>query len=142
MKKRLSQIVCLFMAFQVLFASMGFTVIEHLCKVRGKQTFVVSAPKCCSERKDLPISTKKQHLKKTKCCQEHTSVYKISTESPNGNSVEFQNPVLSWRDSIKATFPFEGWESEPVSFGISHFYDTAPPLAGRSLLIHIQTFLI
>ncbi|MFN3849862.1 MAG: HYC_CC_PP family protein [Spirosomataceae bacterium] len=142
MKKRLSQILCLFMAFQVLLASMGFTVIEHLCKVRGKQTFVVSAPKCCLEKKELDAFPSKLHFKKTKCCQEHTSVYKINTNSQGGINIDFNTPILSWINHNTINYLFNSWEAASVSFRIPHFYDTAPPLAGRSLLIHIQTFLI
>ena len=130
------------MAFQVLFASMGFTVIEHLCKVKGKQTFVVSTPKCCLESKNATESPSKKHFKKTKCCQEHTSVYKINTDSPIGSSVEIGVPSSVWVNQSYFHFSLNAWETASVSFRIPHFYDTAPPFAGRSLLILIQTFLI
>ncbi len=80
MKRKLSQILCLFMAIQVFFASTGLAVVEHLCKVKGKQIFLVSkARKCCAERKTDTKPSKQQQLKKSKCCEEHSFVYKINT---------------------------------------------------------------
>ncbi|MBA4853433.1 HYC_CC_PP family protein [Emticicia sp. BO119] len=143
MKKRLTQIFCLLMAFQVLFASMGFTVIEHLCKVKGKKTFIVSTPKkCCSDKKRATSSLKLQHFKKTKCCEEHTTVHKVITDSSNGYNPELQTPAFFWLDKPVSNFTLSSWENESVSFRIPHFYDAAPPLSGKNLLIRIRTFLI
>lgn len=131
------------MAFQVLFASMGFTVIEHLCKVKGRQTFIVSTPKkCCSDKKKATNPLKPEHFKKTKCCEEHTSIHKIITDSASGSTPELQSPAFFWLDKPVSNFTLNSWETESVSFRISHFYDTAPPIAGKNLLIRIQTFLI
>ncbi len=131
------------MAFQVLFASMGFTVIEHLCKVKGRQTFVVSTPKeCCSDKKEAINALNLQHFKKTKCCEEHTAVHKVITDSSSRYNPELQAPAFFWLDKPVSNFIINSWETESVSFRIPHFYDTAPPIAGKNLLIRIQTFLI
>ena len=144
MKNILTRILCLFMAFQVLFTSTGFAMIEHLCKVKGKKTFILSSPpKCCSEKMlKKEANSQKKHIKRTKCCQEHSSFINTSTTASQGNNVEFTTPVFIWENNSFSIFNASHWSNEPVAFKVAHYYNTSPPIAGRKLLVHIQSFLI
>lgn len=144
MKNILTRILCLFMAFQVLFTSTGFAMIEHLCKVKGKKTFILSSPpECCSEKMlKKEANSQKKHIKRTKCCQEHSSFINTSTTASQGNSVEFTTPVFIWENNSFSIFNASHWSNEPVAFKVAHYYNTSPPIAGRKLLVHIQSFLI
>lgn len=144
MKQFFTRILCLFMAFQILFASTGFAMVEHLCKVKGRKTFLVSKPsKCCSARMaSEKLDYKKPVFKAVKCCKSHSSVIKISTNSSQGNNIEYNFQGISWESYAEKSFIFNAWEISSVSFKIPHYYSPAPPLYGKNLLRHIQTFLI
>jgi len=83
MKQLLSRITCFLMAFQVLFASTGMAVIEHLCEVKSSKTYTLSKSKpcCLSEKKSNFNQKSKTLLKKTKCCKELSGLKKISTDT-------------------------------------------------------------
>lgn len=144
MKQFVLRILCLFMAFQVLFASTGFAMIEHLCKVKGRKTFIVSKPpKCCSER----MVSEQPALEKTafnpiKCCKNHSTVIKINTHSSQGNTIEYSFQGVYLEARTVTSFNFNSWEVSSVSFRTPHYYSPAPPLFGKNLLLHLQTFLI
>ena len=144
MKQILTRILCLFMAFQVLFTSTGFAMIEHLCKVKGRKTFILSSPpKCCSEKMlKKEANSTKANFNRTKCCEEHSSFINISTTSSQGNNVELNAPVFIWENNSFSIFCASHWSNESVSFNVAHYYNTSPPIAGRKLLVHIQSFLI
>ncbi len=144
MKQILTRILCLFMAFQVLFASTGFAMIEHLCKVKGRKTFILSSPPKCCPQKMLKKEEKssKANFKRTKCCEEHSTFVHINTASSNANQVSLNIPIFIGECCSFSPFYTFNWSSEPVSFKVTHYYNTAPPIAGRKLLIHIQSFLI
>ena len=143
MKPVLTRIFCFFMAMQVLFVSTGFAVIEHLCKVKGKETFLFSSPKkCCAKKFQTHQSTQKSITKRKACCQEHTTFYKVNTNAFQGKGVDLSAPAFTWiSDSFTA--PTQNvWATESVSFKVPHYYNTAPPLSGRSLVVFVQSFLI
>lgn len=144
MKQTLTRILCLFMAFQVLFASTGFAMIEHLCKVKGRKTFILSSPPKCCPQKMLKKETKssKANFKRTKCCEEHSTFVHINTTSSNDNHASLSIPTfIGEYASLSPIYAFN-WSSEPVSFKVTHYYNTAPPNAGKKLLIYIQSLLI
>jgi hypothetical protein len=139
-----ARIFCLFMAFQVLFASTGFAMYEHYCKISGKKTYLFAQPKksCCKINAKAESQTAKHVLKKAKCCSDQIAHYKITTNASNGIGIDFKVPVLAWIHECVASFCPASWIAQPVVFSVRHYYNTAPPLAGRQRLVFIQSFLI
>lgn len=93
MKSRFTRIFCLLMAMQVLFMSTGFSMIEHYCKLKGKQTFILSSPpKCCFNKIKHEKKSSNSVLKRTKCCNEQTTFFKINPNASQGHELvqEFQ----------------------------------------------------
>ena len=143
MKSHLTRIFCLLMAMQVLLMSTGFSMIEHYCKIKGKQTFIFSSPpECCFNKVKHEKKSNNPLLKRAKCCNEQTTFFKINPDASQGYGIaqEFQAHNLI-AITPKALF-FSTWVSEAVSFQVPHFYSPAPPLSGRNLLVFIQSFLI
>lgn len=143
MNKTLTRIFCLFMAFQVLFASTGFAMYEHFCKIKGSTTYSLSTPKksCCSLRKQATENSKKLILKRAKCCSDQVSLYKISPNASQGVKIDFKNPSLAWVNTSVSTISYAD-TSENISFNTLHYSNAAPPLSGRDRLVFIQSFLI
>lgn len=131
------------MAMQVLFMSTGFSLIEHYCKLKGKQTFIFTKPPQCCANKIKPTTQSNTHvIKKKKCCEDHTTFLKITPNASQGHFVEQGFQHHDWI-AIPTSVSFRStWASEVVSFQVPHFYSPAPPLSGRNLLVFIQTFLI
>lgn len=143
MKTRLTRIFCLLMAIQVLFMSTGFSMIEHYCKIKGKQTFIFTKPpKCCTSKIRHEAQSNIPVIKKKKCCEEHTTFFKITPNASQGHFVEQGFQHHDWIEIPTNTSFNSTWVSGVVSFQISHFYSPAPPLSGRNLLVFIQSFLI
>ena len=143
MNKTLTRIFCLFMAFQVLFASTGFSMYEHFCKIKGLTTYSLSNPKksCCSLKKQVTENSKKSILKRAKCCSDQVSLYKISPNASQGVKIDFKNPSLAWVNTPVFTHSYADI-SENISFNTLHYSNAAPPLSGRDRLVFIQSFLI
>lgn len=143
MKTRLTRIFCLLMALQVLFISTGFSMIEHYCKIKGKQTFIFTKPpQCCASKIKHEKQSNKLEVKRKKCCEEHTTFLKITPDASQGHSVEHAFQHHDWT-TFPANFLYHStWTSGNVSFQVPHFYSSAPPLSGRNLLVFIQSFLI
>ena len=143
MKTFLFRIFCLFMAFQVLFASTGFAMYEHFCKIKGSTTYSLSAPKksCCSVKKQSTENTKKLILKRAKCCSDQVSHYKISPNASQGHKIDFKTPSLAWVNTPVFTYTHTH-TSENISFNTLHYSNSAPPLSGKDRLVFIQSFLI
>ena len=143
MNKTLTRIFCLFMAFQVLFASTGFAMYEHFCKIKGSTTYSLSAPKksCCSVKKQSTENTKKLILKRAKCCSDQVSHYKISPNASQGHKIDFKTPSLAWVNTPVFTYTHTH-TNENISFNTLHYSNSAPPLSGKDRLVFIQSFLI
>lgn len=143
MNKTLTRIFCLFMAFQVLFASTGFAMYEHFCKIKGLTTYSLSTPKksCCSVKKQSTENLKKSILKRAKCCSDQVSLYKISPNASQSSKIDFKNPSLVWLNTPVFIYLYTD-TSENISFNTLHYSNAAPPLSGRNRLIFIQSFLI
>ena len=143
MNKMLTRIFCLFVAFQVLFASTGFAMYEHFCKIKGATAYSLSVPKksCCSAKKSSSESSKKLMLKRAKCCSDHISLYKISPNASQGVKIDFKTPSLTWVYTPTFSYSYI-YTSEKISFNTLHYSNSAPPLSGRDRLVFIQSFLI
>lgn len=143
MKSRLTRIFCLLMAMQVLFMSTGFSMIEHYCKIKGKQTFIFSSPpKCCFNKIKHEKKSSNSLLKRAKCCHEQTTLLKINLNASQGHEIVQVFQAQNWVAIAPKALTLSSWVSEAVSFQIPHFYSPAPPLSGRNLLVFIQSFLI
>ena len=143
MNKTLTRIFCLLMAFQMLFASTGFAMYEHFCKIKGAKTYSLSAPKksCCAVRKNATETSKKQTLKRAKCCSDQVSHYKISPNASQGHKIDFKTPSLAWVNTPVFTYTHTH-TNENISFNTLHCSNSAPPLSGKDRLVFIQSFLI
>ncbi len=143
MNKTLTRIFCLFMAFQVLFASTGFAMYEHFCKIKGSTTYSLSTPKksCCSVKKTSTEKARKYILKRAKCCSDQVSLYKISPNASQSVKIDFKTPSLAWVYTPVFTYLYTH-TSENISFNTLHYSNSAPPLSGRDRLVFIQSFLI
>jgi hypothetical protein len=143
MNKTLTRIFCLFMAFQVLFASTGFAMYEHFCKIKGTKIYSLSAPKksCCFIKKSSSEQSKKSILKRAKCCSDQISHYKISPNASQSIKIDFKTSSLAWVFAPVFTYSYTH-TSDKISFNTLHYSNSAPPLSGRDRLVFIQSFLI
>ncbi len=143
MKTYIARIFCLLMAFQVLFASTGFVMYEHFCKIRGSKTYSLTAPKksCCSGKKSSFEQSKQLILKRAKCCSDKVSHYKISPNASQGVRIDFKTPSLTWVYTPVSVYTYTH-TSENISFNTLHYSNSAPPLSGKDRLVFIQSFLI
>jgi hypothetical protein len=143
MNKILTRILCLFMAFQVLFASTGFAIYEHFCKIKGSTTYSLSTPKksCCSVKNSSSEQSKKPILKRAKCCSDQVSLYKISPNASQSIKIDFKTPSLAWVYTPVFSYSY-AYTSENLSFNTLHYSNSAPPISGRDRLVFIQSFLI
>lgn len=131
------------MAMQILFMSTGFSMIEHYCKIKGKQTFIFSSPpKCCFNKIKHEKKSSNLLLKRAKCCNEQTTFFKINPNASQGHEIAQEFQAHHWIAIPTQGLSFSVWVSEAVSVQVPHFHSPAPPLSGRNLLIFIQLFLI
>ena len=143
MNKTLTRIFCLFMAFQVLFASTGFTMYKHFCKIKGSIAYSLSTPKksCCSIKNSSSGQSKKLVLKRAKCCSDQVTYHKISPDASQGHKIDFQN--LSLADIHPPVCTFTHIQaSETISENILLYTNSSPPISGRNRIIFVQSFLI
>lgn len=143
MKTFLTRIFCLFMAFQVLFASTGFSMYEHFCKIKGAKTYSLSTPKksCCLVKKAIREQKKNAVLKRAKCCSDQVNYYKVDTNASQSLKIDVQIPAFAW--VISTIFNYSFTHNRGIlSFNILHYSNAAPPISGRDKLIFIQSFLI
>lgn len=143
MKTLHTRILCLFMAFQVLFASSGFAVYEHFCKIKGATTFHLSAPKkiCCSLKKGNKSDEKQSFLKRKKCCSDQISYHKISPTASHEYKFDFKNPLLAYSPVPICAFSYR--QGIETIFKNNLLYsNSSPALSGRDKIIFLQSFLI
>ncbi len=143
MNKTLTRIFCLFMAFQVLFASTGFAMYEHFCKIKGAKTYSLSAPKktCCSVNKENKFEQKQSVLKRAKCCSDHISHYKINPNASQGHKIDFKNLSLTYIPASGCAFIY-AQTSETIAENTLLYSNPSPPLSGRDIIVFVQSFLI
>lgn len=69
----LTRLVCTWLALVVLLGSSGFTVVEHLCQMRGKmQKLALTADACvtvCTKATPCPPAESGTHVQKAPCCK-------------------------------------------------------------------------
>ncbi|MDZ7896554.1 MAG: hypothetical protein U5N85_00790 [Arcicella sp.] len=143
MNNFLLRIFCLFMAFQVLFASTGFAMNEHFCKIKGAKTYSISIPEksCCSVRKDVKSASTQTVLKRARCCSDQVAFHKITPNASQGYKIDFQNPSLAHLPTPVCLFTYiQAGETSTENNLL--YSNLSPPLSGRDILIRIQSFLI
>jgi hypothetical protein len=143
MKTLSLRIFCLFMAFQVLFASTGFAMYEHFCKIKGAKTYSLSVPKktCCSPKNEINSEKKQSVLKRAKCCSDQITYHKISPNASQGHKIDFQNLSLAYIPVSVCTFTHTQVK-ETISENNLLYSNSSPPLSGRDIIIFVQSFLI
>jgi hypothetical protein len=146
MNKSLTRIVCFLMVFPLLFASTGFSMYEHFCKIKGAKTYSLTVPKksCCSVkslRTALKTTSNSSSIKRSKCCSDHVTHYKINPNSLKGKQIDFKSPVLVFEDNLMPAY-----DNTQVATNVAYlslpYTSNAPPIAGRERIIFIQSFLI
>ncbi len=148
MKRTLSQIVNLLMAFVVLMSSTGFGLVEHSCQMRGKKKTVITAfsevkPAGCTEG-GLPMTADQTIVKKTPCCQDEQAFENVDTQSSLSQHVAKFVKVIT--ETILAGV------TTLLTWVISWVFDTdtqiaasfpAPPSpSGRDILTLVGSLLI
>lgn len=142
----LKRILCIYMAFQVLLAGTGIAMYEHWCLIKGTKTSSLLHEEKCQKLTVKLVNKeikKDEVIKRTKCCADKISYYKIQTPSADGSSVHFTAlPIEFVSVFLPFSFSLPYRLSNSVSFNVTHVYSAAPPLYGRSMLIFVQSFLI
>jgi hypothetical protein len=146
MKQFIRRTFCLYLAIQVLFASTGFAMYEHWCLMKGTKTIsFIHQEKCqkISHKVSNSRSACENSIKRSKCCSDKISYYKVQTPSADSGSVHFISQHFDLNYIFTPTYLFSSaWINQVVSFRLPHYYSAAPPLYGRSMLVFIQSFLI
>ncbi len=135
-----------FMVLIVLISSTGFGLVEHTCHIRNKKKVSLVS----MEKKSCPACTKQgssrpthQTFKKQKCCEEEVRYEHVPyTSSLNKLAAKFVKMVVEF--TAHFAFTFFQLLTEAIQ---SLLYGTASaraavPLAGRTLLSFVQSFLI
>lgn len=162
MKKSLLRIFSLFMALNILFSSMGFAMREHQCKItKAKRYSLWQTPKdCCVKTKlsdsnvetplmasdsniktPLMASLPKTTIKRTNCCQNATTLEKVSTNSSSFHKISLPNLHLVEIGFVEHYFNFGVINYVSSSF-TQYRSNSPPPTWGKFLLIFIQVFRI
>ena len=147
MKEFFKRTLCLFMALNVLISSTGFAFVEHICQFKKAKSFSFTKSKaCCSEKPIAECHSQKSKSKasfsRSKCCSEKTDFKKIIPQSANEAKLELKARLVVWQNIIDFNFNFNSFIVESFAFLTSHFSCTAPPLAGKTMLIFFQIFRI
>jgi len=142
----LTRLTCLWLAFTVLLGSSGFTVVEHVCQMRGKVIKIQLTPKRCTKYCPAPKpahSTKQPDVHKLPCCQitahyQHLETGQVAT----AQAVDFPQPVAE-ADLLAATFSLLAGLLPQATEQLLPFDSDAPlNTSGRDRLVQFCTWLI
>jgi hypothetical protein len=144
----LIRFVHLFMAAVVLLSSTGIGLVEHTCPVRGKRVFSVYS----TEQAGCRVCHLHQQnhreaaaVDRTSCCQTDTTYQHVETGSGLNQLVaKFVKslvtlPLASMGATLSGLF---GGLAGYVDTDTTFTYAAPPLLAGRMLLVIVQSFLI
>lgn len=148
MKRTLSQIVNLLMAFVVLMSSTGFGLVEHSCQMRGKKKTVVTAfsdvkTSGCTED-GLPMKTDQTIVKKTPCCQDEQGFENVETQSSLSQQVAKFVKVITEAVLTSVTTLLTwivGWVFD-TNTEVSTSFPAPPSPSGRDILTLVRSLLI
>lgn len=142
----LQRAVCLLLAIQVTIVGAGFSVHEHLCLVKRTKTVSLFHNATCQTDTANAVCNNAHPdtcLKRSKCCLNKVSHYKLQTPSSNPGASLKVSSALGWiLFFIPTYFPSSARTHKRGSSLLFSIQAKAPPLYGRSRLIFIQSFLI
>lgn len=149
MKRTLSQLFNLLMAFVVLLSSTGFGLVEHSCQMRGKKKTVVVAfsdmktqQGCAIDKQPMP--SEQPVVKKTECCQDDQRFENVDISSSLSQFVaKFVKLVAE--TVVTAVAAVLVWIIDVVfaERSTSIFSFTSPPsLSGREIITLVRSLLI
>ena len=147
MKRRfLIRFTCLWLAVLVLLGSSGFTVVEHVCQMRGKVSRVQLTPKGCTTHcttQKHSRSTKEPNLHKRSCCQITSHYQHLETGQTSSNQIiDFAkipveaNLPPTFFSLLSALLPGTADQILPAE------PDAPLTSSGRDRLVHFCTWLI
>jgi len=150
MKRTLHQLFCLLMASVVLVTSTGFGLIEHACKVRGKQVQLASfrketSCKGCPSGMHHRSENHQTVIKKSDCCQAEQRYENVSfTSSISQLIAKFIKSVTD--TALAGLSHVVEWLFAQLlpsrSATIALTVDPPSLLSGRELLAFVQRFLL
>jgi len=139
MKRFLTKILSVTLAFAVLFATSSFTVDMHFCCNKLVDVAVFGKAKPCKDKKqDLSIPFKKCSLEQMDCCSSK-SIVKKSEDNLKKSKVELDTNKIVFLQVFFHSYVnlFEGPELNAVSF-----INYNPPWIEKDILVLHETFLI
>lgn len=139
MKRFLTKILSVTLAFAVLFATSSFTVDMHFCCNKLVDVAVFGKAKPCKDKKqDLSIAFKKCSLGQMDCCSSK-SIVKKSEDNLKKSKVELDTNKIVFLQVFFHSYVnlFEGPELNAVSF-----INYNPPWIEKDILVLHETFLI
>ena len=138
------------MSLLVLLSSTGIGLREHSCQVRGKSISLSAfgsdkGCKACKVKHSPRVNTasgSQSYLNKVPCCQEKTTFERIEVV----NTVVTAEPVFLLSAAVLTPAPSFLFSFLPKEiqypFGTVAPYSFSSRLSGRSLLAHVQSYLI
>ena len=148
MKPALIRFLHLFMAVVVLLSSMGFGLVEHSCQLRGKRIYSINndtQPGCRVCQVSTQQSDQIAAINRTDCCKDETRYSKVDTTSSLSPLLTKFIKVVSYHfgtGTVAVLAALSNWSFiHQTHVPVAH-YASPPPLAGRHLLVFLQSFLI
>lgn len=139
MKRLLTKIVSITLAFVVVFTTSSFTVDMHFCCNRLVDIAILSKAKSCKyEKQESDKSTKECSLGQKDCCS--NSIYvKNADNNLEKSQFDFNKDKFAFVQTFFYDYInlFEGLEQKVVSF-----VDYHPPFIEKDILVLHMTFLL
>lgn len=139
MKRFLTKIVSITLAFAVFFATSSFSVDMHFCCNKLVDLAVLSKATPCKDQKlDIGTTSKKCSLGQKDCCSNESFIKEANNNLKNGQ-FEFSTDNIVFLQTFFYTYVnlFEGLELKVVPFVN---YD--PPWIEKDILVLHETFLL
>ncbi len=137
MKRFLTKIASISLAFVVVFATSSFTVDMHFCCNKLVDMAILSKAKPCKDKEsDKP--SKECSLGQKNCCS-NVTLAKKADDSAKKAQFDISTDTFVFLQTFFYTYtnPFEGLELKVLPFTI---YD--PPFLEKDLLVLHETFLL
>ncbi len=141
MKRTLSRIFLITMAFNVLISTHGLALYEHLCKFTFQKSYSLSRSTCDTEN-EKPVSKKhddKPCFNKDSCCEVSVSIHKLDVATDGFLKLNLAVTDLASL-SPEVSIPAAPAALEGPSFPA--FINSSPPPAAEPLYILFQVFRI
>ena len=139
MKRFLTKIASITLAFVVVFATSSFTVDMHFCCNKLVDMAVLSKAKPCKDKEqESDTSSKECSLGQQDCCS-NSSIVKNADDNAKKAQFEYTSDNIVFLQTFFYTYInlFEGLELKVVPFTV---YD--PPFLEKDILVLHETFLL